>query len=58
MALWFYGSVVLWFYGLARPGASLGHDFMLFSGVSRLFADQPCPWVSFDLKLGVFVGHR
>ena len=30
MALWFYGSVVLWFHGLAnaRPGASLGHDFM------------------------------
>ena len=52
MALWFYGSVVLWFCGLvviwprsapvlasARPGASLGHDFMAFSGFSRLF----CP---------------
>ena len=28
MALWPYGSVVLWLHGLARPGASLGHDFM------------------------------
>ena len=36
MALWPYGSVVLWFHGLAWPrssltlvpGASLGHDFM------------------------------
>ena len=39
MALWPYGSVVLWLHGLAHPGASLGHGFMTFSGVSRLF----CP---------------
>ena len=56
MALWFYGSVVLWLSGSmvlrarsapvlasARPGASLGHDFMTFSGFSRLFCPLTLP---------------
>ena len=63
MALWFYGSVVLWFCGSmvirphsapvlasAHPGASLGHDFMTFSGFSRLFCPPTLPLGEFGPK--------
>ena len=42
-ALWFDGPMVLWSYSRARPGASLGHDFMNFSGFLRLFCPPTLP---------------
>ena len=51
MALWPYGSVVLWLHGLARPGALLGHDFMIlqaFPGfhnpMALWFCGSMVPW--------------
>ena len=67
MTLGFYGSVVLWLYGLARPRSSLAlvpwprsdfHDF--FWDFQDFFAHRPCLLVSFDPKnlVGLYIIAR
>ena len=63
MVLWFCGSMVLRprsapVLASARPGTSLGHDFMTFSGFSRLFCPQTLPLGEDPNLVGLYVITR